>query len=412
MQAHVYVQLSVRVPCARCGHAVRQGPVGVELRYHGILPNSGHRGCSIANGWPIGVFGWNSQCWGSRAFCAFENIGVTMFGLLCFPQYTLTFWCRAVMSFTSEAPQGSMCWPLLWASHPSQSVSPSAMSAQAMRSFPVIAHEAWHQKGSVHKGSKRGSCMVEENRRAAAERSLLHCGSKPATVQGGWVRGRVGGTMCVCVCVCVSLGRLVFFEWCVCACLQACGGDTVTASKLTCWRNLQSPGWLKRLHSSLLNSTGSKDKTEGRPILVPCLQKISALLRAAPWGRGPFPMHPNHQCSWRLPNRCWRLLAACCYQAGYGMVWWRPGRYGQGASGPEPLQECCPFLLFDCPHSRHYTSQVNHSCRGATGRGGGYAQSVERRNLVQRNSLIPQCIQPREKQDFHRKKTEPRWVRD
>ena len=32
-----------------------------------------------------------------------------------------------------------MCLPLLWASYPSRSVLPSAMSAQAIRSFPMIA---------------------------------------------------------------------------------------------------------------------------------------------------------------------------------------------------------------------------------------------------------------------------------
>ena len=65
-------------------------PVGVEWRYHGMLPKSGHRSLSITNGWPIVVFVWNYQCRGvrvgSRAPCAFENIGVTMFCLLCFPE--------------------------------------------------------------------------------------------------------------------------------------------------------------------------------------------------------------------------------------------------------------------------------------------------------------------------------------
>ena len=59
---------------------------------HGMLPKSGHRSLSITNGRPIVVFGRNYQCRGvrvgSKAPCAFENIGATMFCILCFAQDT------------------------------------------------------------------------------------------------------------------------------------------------------------------------------------------------------------------------------------------------------------------------------------------------------------------------------------
>ena len=35
-------------------------------------------------------------------------------------------------------------------------------------------------------------------------------------------------------------------------------------------------------------------------------------------GGCPFPMHPKEKCSWRLPDGCGRLLAACCYRAATG----------------------------------------------------------------------------------------------
>ena len=55
----------------------------VEWWYHGMLPQSGHRGLSIANWCPIVVFGWNQECWGprlgSRAPCRFEIVGFASF---------------------------------------------------------------------------------------------------------------------------------------------------------------------------------------------------------------------------------------------------------------------------------------------------------------------------------------------
>ena len=85
---------------ARCDFS----PIGVEWRYHGMLPKSGHRSLSITNGWPIVVFGWNYQFRGvrvgSRAPCAFKNIGVL------------------------PKRHHMVCLPLLWASYPSGSVLP------------------------------------------------------------------------------------------------------------------------------------------------------------------------------------------------------------------------------------------------------------------------------------------------
>ena len=70
----------LRVRHAGCRRAVC--PVGVEWRYHGMLPKSRHRSLSITNAWPIVVFGWNHQCRGvrvgRRAPCASQNIGVTV----------------------------------------------------------------------------------------------------------------------------------------------------------------------------------------------------------------------------------------------------------------------------------------------------------------------------------------------
>ena len=64
-----------RVPRAQCDFS----PVGVEWRYHGMLPQSGHRGLSIASWCPIVVFAWDLACWGptlgSRAPCRFEIFG-------------------------------------------------------------------------------------------------------------------------------------------------------------------------------------------------------------------------------------------------------------------------------------------------------------------------------------------------
>jgi hypothetical protein len=64
---------------ARCDFS----PVGVEWWYHGMLPQSGHRGLSIAFWCPIVVFGWDLACWGpklgSKAPCRFEISGFTSF---------------------------------------------------------------------------------------------------------------------------------------------------------------------------------------------------------------------------------------------------------------------------------------------------------------------------------------------
>ena len=54
-----------RVPRARCARC-NFSPVGVEWRYHGMLPQSGHRGLSIAFRCPIVVFAWGLACWGPR----------------------------------------------------------------------------------------------------------------------------------------------------------------------------------------------------------------------------------------------------------------------------------------------------------------------------------------------------------
>ena len=47
---------------ARCDFS----PVGVEWRYHGMLPQSGHRGPSIAFSYPIIVFAWGPACRGPK----------------------------------------------------------------------------------------------------------------------------------------------------------------------------------------------------------------------------------------------------------------------------------------------------------------------------------------------------------
>ena len=50
-----------------------------------------------------------------------------------------------------------------------------------------------------------------------------------------------------------------------------------------------------------------------------------------------------------------------------GMVWYGGARAGTGKvhRGRNPFEYAVASFCFDRQHSRHYTSQVNHSCRGA-----------------------------------------------
>ena len=75
----VFENFLLRVPRARCDFS----PVGIEWRYHGMLPQGGHRGLSITFWCPIVVFAWDLACWGprlgSRAPCRFKTLGFASF---------------------------------------------------------------------------------------------------------------------------------------------------------------------------------------------------------------------------------------------------------------------------------------------------------------------------------------------